>query len=241
MCEDSRSFLYLIWKDPKSRRNYTVGKLSRGDSYEFEYCQEYEKAKEAGWEYLKAFPNVKRYTSPTLFAAFMSRLPDPKRKDITAILQKYGLAEFDGFELLRKSTGRLPIDTYEFIDPIFPEDQTVVREFYIVGIRHHAGCCGLDCDQRPQVKEGEEVLLQPEPDNEFDEFAITVLTQSGEMLGYIPRYYSESITHRISLGMTYACEIIEIDHGHNCGVCLKVRLSIPKQKARRAGESQKDE
>ncbi len=117
----------------------------------------------------------------------------------------------------------------KFIDPIFPEDQTITREFYIVGIRHHAGCCGSDCNRLPRVKEGDEVTLRPEPDNAFDEFALTVHTQEGEMLGYIPRYYSEGISARLAVGMTYECEVIEIDHEHNCEVCLKVRLSIPRE------------
>lgn len=69
-----------------------------------------------GWEYLRSFPEEKVYESPALFAAFASRLPDPKRKGIEDILRKYGLDDCGGYELLRKSTGRLPIDTYEFID-----------------------------------------------------------------------------------------------------------------------------
>lgn len=30
MSDATRGFLYLIWKDPKSRKNYIVGKLTRG-------------------------------------------------------------------------------------------------------------------------------------------------------------------------------------------------------------------
>ena len=48
---------------------------------------------------------------------FSSRLPNPKRRDMDKILEKYGLAQYDGYELLRKNGGRLPIDTYEFICP----------------------------------------------------------------------------------------------------------------------------
>jgi hypothetical protein len=216
--------LYLIWKDPRSRRNYTVGRLSKGDSYAFEYCGEYEDAMEAGWECLKAFPEVKRYVNPSLFAAFASRLPDPRRRDIDSILRKYGLDDFDGYELLRRSTGRLPIDTYEFIDPILPEDQTVTREFNVVGIRHNAGCQGSDCDQLPTIGLGDEVVLRLEPENEHDEFAVMVLTQRGEMLGYVPRYYSEGVSDRLACGMTYACTVIGVDHAHGCESCLKVRL-----------------
>ena len=230
MSDAVHGFLYLIWKDPKSRRNYIVGKLSRGDSYNFEYCCEWEQAKDAGWEYLKSFPEMKRYESPTLFAAFASRLPDPKRKGIQSILEKYGLTEYDGYELLRRSTGRLPIDTYEFIDPIFPEDRTIVRDFFVVGIRHHSSCEGFACNQLPELRVGDELVLKPEPENEYDRHAIMVRTLRDEMLGYIPRYYSESVSSRLAHGMTYACEVIEIDHERGCENCLKVRLRIPKER-----------
>ncbi len=230
MCEKNRDFLYLIWKDPRSRRNFTVGKLSRGDTYSFEYCEEYERAKEVGWEFLKSFPEDRVYKSPSLFAAFASRLPDPKRRNIEDILQKYGLSEYDAYELLRKSTGRLPIDTYEFVDPIFPDDQTVEKEFYIVGIRHASGCCGKDCGRLPVAGLGDELVLQLEPENEHDEFAVAAYTQRGEMLGYVPRYYSESVSTRLGRGMTYTCRVIEVNEkDHDCENCLKVLLKMPKR------------
>lgn len=80
-------FLYLVWKHPESGKSYTVGKLIRENGYQ----------------------------SDKLFLLFSSRLPDPKRKDIKEILDKYGLDEYDGYELLKRSGGRLPIDTYELI------------------------------------------------------------------------------------------------------------------------------
>lgn len=230
MREKSGEYLYLIWKDPRSRRNYTVGKLSRGDSYVFEYFGEYEEAKRVGWELLAAFPEDKRYESPSLFAAFASRLPDPKRKDIDSILRKYGLASFDGYELLRRTTGRLPIDTYEFIDPILPEERVAEREFEVVGIRHNAACRGSDCDRLPTIGLGDGLVLHREPDNGHDEYAVAVCTKQGEMLGYIPRYFSESISDRLMRGTTYDCTVVRIDREHGCGGCLKVRLVMPKSK-----------
>ena len=38
--------LLLIWKDPETRRNYTVGKLTRGKPFIFQYGGEAEKAEE---------------------------------------------------------------------------------------------------------------------------------------------------------------------------------------------------
>ena len=114
-------FIYLIWKDPITRNNFIVGKISRNEKYTFEYCGEFEKAEKYGWLKLEGFPEKKVYESDILFPVFASRLPDKKRRDIDKILEKYELSEYDEFELLRKSEGRLPIDTYSFIDPISPE------------------------------------------------------------------------------------------------------------------------
>lgn len=66
----SDKFLYLIWKHPDTRRNYTVGKLTRGPSYKFEYCEEYSEAKENGLPLIDAFPNETQYESDKLFSVF---------------------------------------------------------------------------------------------------------------------------------------------------------------------------
>ena len=229
MSETKRDFLYLIWKDPKTRRNYIVGKLTRGSAYTFEYCEEYKEAKKAGWEYLKAFPENARYRSQNLFAAFASRLPDPKRRGIEGILRNYGLSEFDGYELLRKSTGRLPIDTYEFVEPIFPDDEAIDKNFYIVGIRHNASCRGQACGDLPAVALGDKLKLRPEPENKFDACAVSVHLSDGEMLGYIPRYYSKGVSERLADGVTYSCRIIEINQEQGCASCLRVNLKMPKR------------
>ena len=61
-----------------------------------------------------------------LFPVFASRLPDRKREDIDKILQKYGLKEFDEYELLKKSGARLPIDNLEFIVPHMEKEPNFV-------------------------------------------------------------------------------------------------------------------
>ena len=52
-------------------------------------------------------------------------------EDDIDILKKYGLDQYDGYELLKRSSGKLPIDTYEFIDPIFPDDETSAGTFFV--------------------------------------------------------------------------------------------------------------
>lgn len=221
-------YLLLIWKDPETRRNYTVGKLTRGDCFTFQYYGEAENAEEAGWKLLGAFPTYQEYRSNTMFPVFSSRLPDKKRRDIQNILEKYGLMEYDEFELLRRSGARLPIDTYEFIDPISPDDKEVEREFYITGIRYHSACQGSDCGALPGVKVGDILLLEEEPENTYDPMAIRVLTQEKEVLGYVPRYYNKAILARLHDGMGYSCKITEVNANmRNCSECLKARLTMP--------------
>lgn len=222
------NYLLLIWKDPETRRNYTVGKLTRGDFFTFQYYGEAENAEEAGWKLLGAFPTYQEYRSNTMFPVFSSRLPDKKRRDIQNILEKYGLMEYDEFELLRRSGARLPIDTYEFIDPISPDDKEVEREFYITGIRYHSACQGSDCGALPGVKVGDILLLEEEPENAYDPMAIRILTQEQEVLGYVPRYYNKAILARLHDGMGYSCKITEVNANmRNCSECLKARLTMP--------------
>lgn len=220
------NYLYLIWKDPETRRNYTIGKLVRGEHYVFEYCEEVSSAKEAGWNLLSAFPCEETYTSDVMFPVFSSRLPDKKRRDMKKILKEYGLDEYDEFELLRKSGARLPIDTYEFIDPIFSEDKEIEREFFVMGIRYYSECGGSDCTLLPQLAIGEALELIPEPENEHDSMAIRVLTRQGQHLGYIPRYYNKAILERIQKGVSYSCKVVEVHQAHNCAECVKVQLNI---------------
>lgn len=222
-------FLYVIWKDPITRRNYIIGKLTKSNGYSFEYWGEYKEAEKAGWNKLEAFPEEKKYYSEEFFAAFSCRLPDPKRRDMKVILEKYNLDEYDGYELLKRSTGRLPIDTYEFIDPIFPDDESIERDFYIMGIRHNGACHGIECSELPALERDQQLKLEMEPDNTYDQYAVMVKTEKGEMLGYIPRYYSESVTHRLAKGMTYSCLVIEADSGRGCEDCIKVRLKMPRE------------
>lgn len=140
--KDNKDYIYLIWKDPKSRRNFIIGELSRNDQYEFKYGFEVEEAIENGFELLIPFVDLdKVYKSDTLFSAFSSRLPDRKRRGIENILKKYNMSEFDEYELLKKSGARLPIDNLEFIDPLKDDGSSEIeRKFHIAGSRYYLNC-----------------------------------------------------------------------------------------------------
>ena len=141
--KDGKDYLYLIWKCSSNRRQYIVGQLSKNGQYEFCYCEEFNEAVKEGFSPLISFEDTNRvYKSQELFPAFSSRLPDRKRKDINKILKRYGLEQYDSYELLKRGGAKLPIDNLQFIDPILNFSQEFKKSFYLAGVRHYLGCNG---------------------------------------------------------------------------------------------------
>jgi HipA-like protein len=131
--KDSIDYIYLAWQEPSTGRYYIVGQLAqKNKGYEFSYGYEVEKALQRGFKLLIPFADLhKVYRSDTLFPTFSSRLPDKKRRGIEKILAKYGLKEYDAFNLLKRSGARLPIDNLWFIDPVLsrPKTKSVRRPY----------------------------------------------------------------------------------------------------------------
>lgn len=226
--KNGKDYLYLIWKHPDTRRQYIVGALSKNGCFEFEYSYEIDKAVKAGFSHIAAFEDFnKKYTSEKLFPVFSSRLPDKKRRDISEILKKYNLNEYDEYLLLKNSGARLPIDTFEFIDPIFDDEENVSRDFFIAGVRHYVPCSDEKCDfSNLNIALNDELVLKLEPDNTQDSFAVQIFSRNGDKLGYIPRYYSKQVTKTLKENKIVTCKVIEFNPNYNCRECIKVSLTI---------------
>lgn len=225
--EDGRDFLYLIWKSGQSGRQYIVGQLTRNSRYEFRYSNEVKEAAEDGFVPLLCFPDLnKKYEDEKLFSVFSSRLPDKKRKNIKDILKKYGLEEYDEYTLLKKSGARLPIDNLEFIDPILDGEGDIARIFFVAGARHYLNCDGDDCTKAIAVTRGDEVFFKKDSENKYDTNAVQVLDYSGKILGYIPRYYSSSVTKLLDTKKKISCHVYHVDKNQNCNECIKIIMKI---------------
>ena len=168
---NNQAYLSLVWKDPKERKQYLIGRLSKGEEFVFKYDDEIKNALKAGFHPLLAFSNLKQeYHSKLMFPSFSSRLPDPKRKDINKILNKYNMDEYDAYTLLQRGGARLPIDSFEFIDPIL-ENETgdIKRNFYVAGVRHYNKCDGKDCTLLDIPRAGDYLVLHIDENNPYDE------------------------------------------------------------------------
>lgn len=111
--------IWLTWKN-EAGEAFKVGELHRrGGKYYFKYIiEEVNKAKEFGFEVLPFLPKVEvEYFREGLFRTFMDRVPNSSSKGIEEILKQYDIEQYDEFELLRKTGGKLDVDTFEFLDP----------------------------------------------------------------------------------------------------------------------------
>ena len=225
--KDGKDYLYLIWKCSSNRRQYIVGQLTKNGQYEFKYCEDIEKAIKSGFELLVSFEKLDTvYKSEKLFPVFASRLPDRKRKDIGRISEKYGLDEYDAYQLLKKSGAKLPIDNLQFIDPILDYNCSFEKEFYLAGARHYLGCGGDLCKDAVRVTRGDEVFLMRDTSNQYDENAICVVDKQQKLLGYIPRYYAKAFVKFIEEKRIEECHISSVRKDAACDECIGVQVRI---------------
>lgn len=198
--------LWLIWKDPVSRRRYKVGILIREFStYKFAYVNpELNDAKLVGFNYFPGFEDTKKtYESDTLFTNIATRLPNETRPDYLEILNCYNLEKgSDEFKILKTTRGRTITDNYEFVAAFDPNKV----EFDVAGTSH--------CDDvekcKDYLKVNKKLYLEHEPSNPKDPNAIKVIfKENGNSyhLGYVPRYYSKELLNELSKGTQYSAMI----------------------------------
>lgn len=184
--------LWLIWQNTETRQRYHVGNLIHEDGvYKFGYenggRRKLSEAMQNGYKPHLAFPETDRtYVSNRLFGPFSRRLPDKRRPDFSDLLQELGLsADYTEMDLLRATGGRLATDAYEFVHPLYVENNTFNFDFYIAGWRYYDGDHVIN-----HLNPGDTVEFKPHYGNPEDDKAVAIVTDSGLKLGYIPAFYS---------------------------------------------------
>ena len=163
--------LWLIWKEPITRRRYKIGTLYRENNiYKFNYITpELNDAKKEGFKYFPGFEDLtKAYKSKNLFPNILTRLPNVTRPDYLEILNRYNLEkDSDNFEILKATRGRTITDNYEFV-PAFDSRKI---EFDVAGTSH---CKDIN-ECKEYLKINKKLYLEPEPTNIKDENAIKII------------------------------------------------------------------
>lgn len=200
--------MWLIWKDPVSRRRYKIGILTyTNDLYTFQYVNpELNAAIKVGFIDFPGFDDInKKYESKELFANILTRLPNKARPDYLEILNSYNLeTDSNNLDILKATKGRLLTDNFEFV-PAFDYNKI---EFDVAGTKH----CGdvKKCIEQNLIKINDKLELELEPTNKYDENAIKVLLYKNEKtyhLGYVPRYYTEDLAKLLKNQTEYSAMI----------------------------------
>lgn len=223
----NKNSVIMVWKEPKTRRHYAVGEIEKTkDGFTFQYTHEVIDALKKGFELLLPFPEIeKEYNSEVLFPVFSTRLPDKKRPDIEDILKKYGIKEYDPFELL-KHGAKLPTDNLRFEKKITDISELDNFKFCLAGARHYLGCEDRTCEKNELIKSPRgEITLVQENDNEFDDKAIRA-EYAGKIVGYIPRYYTKVINSALDKGIDIHCYLLDVKLCRDCDNCVEVKMKI---------------
>ena len=206
------SELLMVWKDPETRQRFVVGELKEeGGSFSFRYVNPaLEEAQQHGFQNYPAFPDLDAvYEQPTLFQPIVNRLPRPKRPDYALILERYGIDPSSSLmEILEATRGRIPTDTFEFVRKVqYVADAPFRLDFEIAAARYYDLQKVVD-----QLQIGTELVMEREPHNERDPYAVVVKTVTLDKLGYVPKSHSPAISEMlVHVGQGYRAVIKRID------------------------------
>lgn len=199
--------LWLIWKETKERRRFIIGELTyENNEYKFKYIDpELNNARKNGLDFFPGFDDIeKEYVSNTgLFPNIETRLPNTARPEYLEILNLYDLdTDSTKMEILEKTKGRLLTDNFEFV-PTFDKNKI---EFEVAGTSH-----SNDIKNYKDIFEvNDNLFLEREPDNKYDEYAIRVICKKNGTLyhlGYVPRYYSKELSRMLDENVKYSAKI----------------------------------
>ena len=86
-----------------------------------------------------------------------------------------------------------------------------MREFYIAGVQFHNSD-----NVKDQMKEGDELIMRPEPDNKYDPNAVALLwnnngTEDDTMIGYVPAKFSGEISADLLTSDNVKCILTQVN------------------------------
>ena len=222
MMNDQERRLFVAWRRP-DRNIVPVGLLTQqvidgALHYRFQYLKVAER--QTGFLPLPGLPDLHvAYQAPALFPVFANRVMPRDRPDYADFLEQLDLdSEADPFEVLERSEGIRATDRVEVFPVPRSVDGQLTTLFFARGIRHREGADRVV----DTLAAGDELTLQPQPDNDFNPRAILMNTRTGECVGWAPDYLLDLI-HELQ-DLNGAWPAVTVEHVNNSEVPPHLRL-----------------
>ncbi len=190
--------IYVAWRSPDDASWQPVGLLSIDDDiYSFVYTKGSLKSDFVRFHRME---KGKQYSSSKLFTLFTNRIISNRRPDYENYLRWLELDDNDlnKLKMLVLTEGIKATDNLEFFQRPIPNNK---NEFEVVfalhGLQHFPKHV---INRVNDLREGERLFLNPDPQNEYDPDA--VLIRTGDpiySIGYCPRYLSPDFELLLSM------------------------------------------
>jgi hypothetical protein len=198
-----------------------VGVLSHeNDTYFFAYTQGAQSLD--GFKPFHGMDDLETvYASAELFPVFKNRLLTERRAEYENYLKWSGFAlgaTPDPIAVLGVTEGIRLTDAIELFPKPAPNSEGLfTNKFFLHGLRNMPEAARL---RVAQLKAGDRLVLAPEQDNAYDQYAVSLLDgEQNVKLGYVPRYLARDL-HRLAEECT----------PQNMQVCVaQVNLDAPLQ------------
>lgn len=201
------SRLLLTWHHSmpeKPRTNRIVGEIFKdAGQVSFKYLQntdDYIQAKKEGFSGFPAFSVEKNQVfTEGVIDIFTRRLPSRRREDFAIYLKQYNLASnFNGsdFSLLAYTGARLTNDRFEIVPDLTDAKSPIDFIIKASGVHYYP-------EAASSCSEGDEVLFELEPTNEFDTAAVKIMCNNAQ-IGYVNKTLSSGFTQLIKKGTVHA-------------------------------------
>lgn len=190
VCEPDR--LILTWQARDldgERKRFGVGDLIRdGENAILEYRSDadVDQARTLGYEGYPAFKlGVNRHVGA--LPTFMRRLPPRERSDFSRYLALFCLSAdtmISDFSLLGYTEAKLPSDGFALVSSLSQSCVPSEHLMELAGFRHYPEAVS-------QLQVGDELIVEPEPNNRVDSNAIVV--KRGDLIvGYVNRFQAST-------------------------------------------------
>jgi len=219
--------LLVTWQDPHTRRYHAVGLLSRSvdAGYRFRYFDSASALPR--FSPFLGFSDLRRdYVSAHLFPLFAERVLDEARPDRTTLYEALDLVSSAGpMEFLARSGGRRAGDRIELLPTPDIDGSRTSCLFLAHGVRHVQGAS----DAVGQLHQGQQLALQPEPDNSIDLDAV-LITDDGTRLGWVPNPLLDYVRAVMSTGDSQLTVVRanSPEFGHHMRLLVRLEGTIPE-------------